>query len=418
MPVDFQCEQCYEKISAKEALVGRRVLCPMCDTILAVPTKGAARPVLEHDLSESIPRFKLTEWDRAYAARALEIGKVKPDRLRQAIRSLRRAQRSGKGASLNESLLQSHFIAEADDRAVQQSIRGAAAEGGQRFTECPNCFATIPASSGTRQCSYCGQLLGEIHVMDMCPNCKAEQHMGKKLCNSCGADMSTGIMPNQPVRKCPRCGTAIRGELRSCPLCDTAMHRSVAGVALEEELRRGGRLIKHWLPIAAVLAICIASVWLGLNWEKLVYGKARVSLDKRVAALDDALKYGDLDAIAKVIDPGLKHQATETTRAAILGADQPGERIRSVLEIRHVNFSVGKTNASVYTKTRVSLQPLQQSVRIKTSGDLPAAAEGMGLMSRKRSGNVAWKWIRRSGAWYYRGPLPASAPGGPSSAEQ
>ncbi|MHC4874133.1 MAG: zinc ribbon domain-containing protein, partial [Planctomycetota bacterium] len=323
-----QCSYCMEVINASEKMIGRNILCPMCDTKLKIAPPSDGDVFLSQDFSEALQKFKLNNWDSAIASKAYELEMASDKRLRKAIGTIRLKARKNVKVALNEELLSNGAIDKSANLALCELVKGAVTTEKQvKMKECPNCFGSIPESSDN--CKFCGQELGDLMVMDMCPNCKREQPEGKKLCNACGADMATGLKPGAGRGpKCPRCRAPLIRDAEICTVCRTKLsrYRKKSGAV------KAATGIKDWLSVNAgtifFAVILIGGIYAASNWEKLMFkvnaileNPQRAALYARVDAMDKALEFADLDAIQELIDPSYKKKVTEKTRTAILSGE-------------------------------------------------------------------------------------------------
>jgi Zn finger protein HypA/HybF involved in hydrogenase expression len=390
MSSEFQCDFCMEKISVPDRFVGRKIACPMCEKRHMVPEPDPARMFVRQELADSLDRFRLTDWDREYSKRLLELRPDAEDALRGAIASVRNAMRKGGGLSVSEALLKAGAVSADADASLRRAVKTGARPEAEETSQCPNCFAEIPASGD--RCRYCGQRLGDLLVVEMCPNCKQEQPRLRKLCRFCGADMKTGLKPGVEYPLCPRCGELVK-QGRTCPLCGTSVERTPESIRREQALKGA----KEWLGRHSLSLVGLVLVIVGLvvwrNWDELTgAGERRLeaALRSRVERLDRALGSRDLEAVTDLVDPLANHAADARTLAAILGREGPlagssalrraGPPAEAPEGIEHPAFEIDREKGSASVATRATVA---------------------GSASR-----VTWRWVLREGVWYYRGPLP------------
>jgi len=412
----FQCRHCLNKLSAAEGLVGRHMECPMCETVLTVPAPDASRGFAEQNLLEALDRFKLSDWDRAYARKALEMEVADSRTVGEAVVAVRSAARKGRKRSVGEELLRKGAIDRQKDLNIRELVRGATRPKG-KLTECANCFETIAADATV--CPYCGQEFGDLLVMQMCPNCKREQPSGAKECSGCGADMVTGLKSGGYVTRCPRCGqVALPGQVE-CLLCGTSLSRSVESIRREEKIER----VKQWIALHSLSLMLAGMLIAGLvvwkYWSDIrrvvssfVVGEDQTALKERLEAFDSALKFADFRTPTDMIDPSLGLQATERTRSCILGGQDLATVVERVDEIGHPEMQLdkGAGAATVYTKVRGRLVAAgTEGVKVESSADLPGVLANLAGGAKSKtalSSEVTWRWVLRKGRWYYAGPLP------------
>jgi DNA-directed RNA polymerase subunit RPC12/RpoP len=414
MNVRFQCTRCQEKIALHEKFVGRKVACPMCETRLVVPRPDEEPLFVAQDIALALEHFKLTAWDRAFARKALENDFVGPQALHEAVTNVRRAMQKRRKLTIDEFLLSRKAITSQHaliTRKLVKALPGSGELAGEALAECPNCFETIKANA--RVCPYCGQKIGDLSVMAMCPACKREQPPKRKFCVGCGADMATGVKPGSQEKVCARCGELEIHGSPVCRACGTDLSRTPSDLAKADSARR----TKEWIAnhslslVVALLAVAALVVWMKRAEVKAwLFGADRAALDARLEGFDDALRYGDLDTLAKMLDPELpksKRKADPRLRALILGSEDPSMFVREVESIEHdkINFADDARSATVYTQTRGRLGEGEHAKSVESSADLPAVI-GIGGKRKGLSAQVAWKWVERKGEWYYAGPLP------------
>lgn len=414
MPCRFQCTYCQDTLAVGEHLVGRTIRCPLCETKLKVPEIDPDRALLDVELSEQLDCFKLSDWDRACAKKVLQLEMAPPAALHQAIVMARKAARKGGRIALNELLLQQGIIDRSGNLVLCELVKGAAAKKkAEKLTECPNCFATIAAAA--KGCKFCGQKLGDLLVYDMCPNCKEEQPPGHPLCRKCGADMQTGLLPGVKLPRCPKCDRKIKGDFNICPSCRTRLDRSRRSVRLEEKAKAW----KNWISRHALYLMggvgLVVSLYVYSNWDDLrhslsvsFFGESLAALEERLELFKTALRYDDMETVTSMLDPEIRRPAGPRERTVILGGAAASGTLERVDRIRVRSKTIDEKTgtATVYVNTTGAFD--LKSIKLKSvnsSGDLEKHARKL-VGSRALSAEVAWKWVRRDGVWYYRAPLP------------
>ncbi|MHC4887448.1 MAG: zinc ribbon domain-containing protein, partial [Planctomycetota bacterium] len=322
----LQCETCRELVSVDDRYAGRRIRCPMCDDRIEVLTADPSRMLFECDLNEVIPQSALSAYDQAYALQLLTHNLIEEATLRKHIRGVITVTRKGQKALLGERLTSAGLLSGEVHTKVSSLTRGQASSLEEALKDCPNCFTPIRVDADS--CPFCQQSLGDLTVMDMCPGCKQEQPSGAAHCEHCGADMKTGIRPNEKVLRCPRCENRITSTTHRCPHCRLNLKTRGKG-------RRGPHPVKRVLDEIAdqwifllLLAAALALYFGGSNWEavKRAYfthtqGEAAADLRDRVDAADRALRSGDLQSLASLCAPAAKQEASEGLRSVLLGAE-------------------------------------------------------------------------------------------------
>jgi len=406
----FQCDHCQDVLSVADKLTGKRIRCPLCETVITVPAADPDRVFLDVDFAAQLERFKLTDWDRACARKALALGMVEPEPLRQAIVAIRRAAKAGQTPALNEQLLAAGAIETSHNLALCELIKGTLQkQEAQKLSECPNCFAAIPAKSAA--CKFCGQKLGDLLLYDMCPNCKKEQPTGRELCRACGATMATGLMPGVALPRCPRCSKVIKGDYDVCPKCRTPLGTSKARIELEAKLRQ----VRHWWSRYSLAVVGAGVLLVGLfayrHWVDIkgwLVGPERAQLEARVEAFKKALEFADFVSLTRMFDPDLKQEADQKARTVILGGRDPTWVVQRVDQVRvpTINIEKDKTQATAYAQIEGQFDPATVTFQeVKDVTDISKAANKLRSGHLLRS-QVPWQWVRRNDEWYYAGPLP------------
>jgi len=408
MTCRFQCTHCQDVLNVAATVVGKRIRCPLCETVLTVPEPDPARVFLDADLPTQLERFKLTDWDRACARKILEMEMAPPAALRKAILAVRRAAKGGKPPALNEQLLQDGALAKSHNLALTELVKGAVeAAATEKLMECPNCFAAIPAAS--KACKFCRQKLGDMLLYDMCPNCKKEQPEGQEWCRACGASMATGLMPGVQAPRCPRCSKVIRGDYEVCPKCRTPLNKTKGDIQREAYVR----LAKNWwgrYSLAVVGAAVLLLVLYAYAQRQAIkgwfVGKERAALDTRLEALDAALRFNDLAALAGFVDPGTRCPADQRLRTTMLGGLDPAWVVQRIDSLKHPTVTLEATSATVYTQIEGQFDPATVTMpEVTEVTDISKAANKLKTGHLLRA-QVPWKWVCRDGVWYYAGPFP------------
>ena len=262
MDYNIECSQCRETLAVSDDIIGRSIHCPLCEKEQIVPAYDPNRVALQQDIGEAIGFFKLTDWDRIYGKKLLELKMVEPIVLRNAIHSAIRATRYGAKTALSEELIRRRIIDEKTDLVLRELINGS--PGAEKYAQCANCFAAIPAKSG--QCQFCGHAVQDLHIVEMCPNCKRNQAAGAQLCRACGADMETGLKPEPKLSRCPHCGFEITDQRLNCPKCGTGLSGEAMGTQLRKFRSFREALAANTL-IILLLVLVIGGVGVWRNWN-------------------------------------------------------------------------------------------------------------------------------------------------------
>lgn len=420
MTVTFQCSRCHETLSVGGEFTGQTMPCPMCEERLTVPAHDAERVMLEQDVAAAVANFKLTEWDRVYARKVLELLVVTPAVLRDALSEVRNAARRNEALTLDEVLVRRSAIGHTMAVVIRELVKAGLQSQVRQARECPNCFGAVPVTATA--CPFCGTQFGDLALQDACPNCLRRQPAGDFRCRTCGADMETGVKPARKPVRCPGCGFVTHDDYLDCPMCRTALDRWRVTIMLERCLQR----LRRWLATAATLllipVLAAGGVLAYRHWTEIrrwyvvnTKGESRAALEDLLAEFDTAVKYGDLELLSRMVDPELKRRVDAAARAHILGVTEPGASIRLVSEIRHHDWIVSEEegSATVYTQVRGELVR-DKLAAAATPADLQHAAGQLRGEGPLLDAVVPWRWTRCNGRWYFKGPLPeASAPASP-----
>lgn len=408
MRYKFQCTFCYETLEVTDDFVGRTIMCPMCQTPLTVPANDPNRLALTQDFNDALTHFKLTEFDRAYARKALELKLVEVAALRPVLENVIRAARHGKKSALNDELIAKGAIDKKTNLVLHELVKGG--QRGEKIAECPNCFAAVPAKGAA--CPFCAQKLNDLLICDMCPNCKRNQPRGSAICRICGADIESGLKPSNKLSRCPRCEHEIRGEHLHCPVCRTELKHYF----MRTQMRRLRTLRESlWANAFTIffLLCMIGGAYAWHNWSLIhksastfLKGEDRTALDERLRKFDIALKFDDITTLTTYLDPQLHREADESMRLAMLGSD-PGTGAPQVEKISHEEFEVDSKTATATVYTRITGTYRLDSIKtpdLASSADLEGATKSI-LSARNLNNSVPWKWVRIDEKWYYSAPL-------------
>jgi hypothetical protein len=273
--------------------------------------------------------------------------------------------------------------------AARRTTRGAASVAAdERFEECPNCFSFL--STRDRACPYCGQRGADDGLLEMCPNCKAEQPSGSPHCATCGADMRSGLLPSRPVATVLAAGPAAHAPPARTGRRRRANRTAVLGTVLS------------YAAALLLVGVAIGGIWAFGHRDELVHGRSGAALNRSVTQFSEALRYGDSELIASLIDPAAR--ATPEAVAALLPAITGGDPGQEVLSIECQPPRVEGAAASVYAEVVLKRADATLSEENATSSlETVNALTGRASTNAKR---LTWKWLLREGKWYYAGPLP------------
>lgn len=416
MPMEVACPSCGQTFTADEKLAGRRAACGVCRSTFEIPHSAAASSLAQpKSIDEAVDRFKLLDWEGAYA-RAVVAHGVEEHKIIDALASARRSA-AYTPTALPEVLVARGIVDEATSIRAMAAVRGRAPAARPRerepqglYRECPNCFELL--NSEWKSCPYCGaQAVQGPELMGRCPSCKAEQRADAAFCSLCGARMdSGGSAHREPGRQCRKCGTVTAGPALICAHCGTAFDANV----LAAQARQWGRGWRAWLtllrgPITLVLVI-IACI---LGYRQLrdpdsammtfLHGRGSAALRQRAVELADAVRYGNWEKASSIVDPSARvtAQRLQQQLPALIGEMATAEDIIAI-EVRKVEpaGSIGTT----YMEVRLKAAADERAV---TGHPLADAVVPRG--SHERTQRTTWRWrlveSDKARTWVYTGPL-------------
>lgn len=394
--VRFQCEHCNNLLALPPRLVGRKILCPLCESKLTVPPADPNRKFGKPDLRRDIERYKLTDWDRHYAKAVLDRVPVKPAEMQKAIAAIVTNARKGGDKTLADELLERGLIAATVNEDIRNQLKGVAKEG--KVIECPNCFANILATS--RDCRFCGQHIGDTEQFRLCPNCKEEQRADTQSCAACGANMITGLVQGKDY--CHRCGFALHGSPARCPKCHCRLREDPEGDRQAREAKKRQESLKKKAPMLAVCAaVALAFLGYGLysGLRYLTLGADRIALEARVQSFAVALGDDDPSNLASFLPPSHVSKDLTLTRTTVLTGRAKGqiETLVSILPSEIV-MDAQTSRARVNVQTRVKLKPQER---------LSDSSAAIQPLRGAQAYDVTWHWKLVDGKWIYDSPLPS-----------
>jgi len=394
--IRFQCTYCLNKLSASDDFAGRSIACPMCETSLDVPEPGEPPPFLVEDLADAIDRYKISDFDKACAKRALALKLVRTDKLGRAIAKLREEMMRGRSPTLLQILRKYGRIDDEGERRIREGVHA------------PERKAKSSGDSGRprREHRDSLQILKQTVVLDI------DAH-----------ELAKGPVPEVPgyaLNRCPNCGRTLKGASVTngrCPACAADVRKVLAPPPRAMPIRRALAWLRgNWLVLTGIAA-ALALAWAGLNWSRVrrmgagfFKGEGRAELDERLRRFDRALTFSDMDTLGDMLAAG-NRVATEELRAFILSGADPAPPIEKVLEITHpeIDFNEEAGRATVYTRVRAKLVLAKvKTPDIETSADVAVAGQMMIGAAGGLRAELAWKWVRQGDAWRYAGPFPAT----------
>ena len=394
MPIRFQCSFCLNKLKAEDSFAGRRIACPMCETRLEVPEPGTPPPFLVENLADAIDHYKISDFDRACAKKALELGLVPTDKLGRAIAKLREEMMRGKRTTLVEILRRYGRI----DEAGERTLRAAA---GVPEPARDKSRTSSGSSRPKREHRDSLQILRQTVVLD------PEAH-----------ELAKGPVPlvlGMALPRCPKCGRRVKGN--RCEACSADVPGLARAPRAGPSLRGAVTwFARNWLGILGV-TVALALAWAGFNWSRvrlatssLLKGETRAALEERVRLFDRALEFGDLEALSGMLATPPGGGVTPELRAFILSGQEAIPPIEKVRSIEHPEIELDEPagRATVYTRVRAKLELAKvKAPDIETSADVASAGRVMIGAAGGLTAELAWKWVLIDDQWLYRGPLPS-----------
>ncbi len=407
MAINAICTNCLQKTKVGEKFAGRKALCPLCESSILIPKAGEqAAEAAPLDFVTVIDRFKISDWDKLYCKAVTSQGLAKERAVRSAVIDVRKRMRSGQGKlPIGEVFVTDGVISGAQHQKISDVISRksepsrAGAEEAKKA--CPNCFETISADS--KKCPYCAEDLGDLRIMDMCPNCKHQQPPAGRFCQECGADIETGLVGGVSNRKCPRCGMMSSGTETICPICKTSFDKPAGLVTAERTAKKVVTTFRNNVGYLILLAMIIAGLWAYKHREELwtgfrseLHGASETQLQDAVDEWIEALKYGDLGTLNAMVTKG---RIEKSDIASILG--HPGTEIQEILSIEKSDTNTKKDRAVVYVATKIRIPPK----------DTPGGGGNLEMMSKLLGGDessktihtakTAWHWALKDKRWLY-----------------
>ncbi len=391
-PIQFACPECGHPLRASREFAGRRSLCGACRSAVEIPTDTPERPSPAIDAAKGLPAAVATTrtsaWEAAYAQAVVALG---ADEVAVASAVRDRGATGGRMSSLPTMLAARGLVDHETSRRAMVMARRAIRGGGpvssdEQFEECPNCFSFL--STRDRACPYCGQRRADDELLEMCPNCKAEQPGGQETCLACGADMRSGLLP---IGRLAARGTAPQ----SLPAPAPTVRRARAGrTALLGS-------VLSYAALALLIAVVVGGIWALRHRDELVLGRSGAALNRSVIRFTEALRFGDKETLAALIDPaaGMSAESIASRLPAITGGDAGQE----VLSIECKPPIVAGDSATVYAEVVLKRADATLSEEHATE-----ALEQVNALTGRASTNarrLTWKWVRHGESWFYAGPL-------------
>lgn len=398
MTTKFQCDHCLHILGLPGHLTGRKILCPMCGNALVIPKADPKRTFQKQNLRESLPKFQLSDWDRAIAEAVLDDGRLKDKQLLKALIELIKKNKKGPETSLSEVLVQQKLLSTEEQSAYRSRLRGNVDAAETTFVECPNCFANV--DSKLPSCNFCGQQLGASAETAICPNCKNEQPRELERCRRCMADMKTGLRPTK--QRCNKCGELVLGAVEVCPSCKAPFAKPP---------RRGGRsraLPAWWWKgaLAAGVLVLVVLVWqyptLRYCCRVLTVGAAQASLENRAEQLGTVLMERDRDHLEAYLHPEGEFKNDAVTWGRVLLGPEFQGKVRRIKEIQYVATRLSGEEP-LRGRLRLRVDAVVQDKNAITAGDgMDDVALRLGGGGKPKSFDVTWLWEQYDGRWYYR----------------
>jgi hypothetical protein len=370
----------------------------MCETSLDVPQPGTPPPFLVEDLVDALDRYKISDFDRACAKRALDLGLVPTAKIGSAIAKLRGEMLRGRSPTLLAILRKYGRIDEQGERKIRSGID-----------------VSEPSAASSRKSGKAKRLHSDsLHILKQ-----------TVVLDVAAFELAKGPVPAVPgpaLNRCPTCGRTLKAEAASagkCPACAA----DVCGLVPAPS---GGGFFRgalawfggNWLALLGVAA-AVTLAWAGLNWSRvrrqgaaLLKGETRAALEERVRKFDRALEFGDLETLSKMLATSPRDGVTNELRAFILSGQTPPPPIEKVRSIEHPEIELDEQagRATVFTRVRAKLDLAKvKTPDVETSGDVAAAGRAVIGSAGGLSTEIAWKWVLQGDMWRYAGPLPTSS---------
>ncbi|HEY3323617.1 MAG TPA: hypothetical protein VGP72_24395 [Planctomycetota bacterium] len=379
MSYTFQCSRCQETLTADQP-AGSRIVCPLCDQELTVPPETQVIP-FEQDLAAALEHVRISDEDRSYARKLLELKLVAAEAVKSAVLTVKTTAFEGLPVDLADELIRSGQLDPKTDIVLRELLRIGSQPTVTERRVCPECLATIPENAS--ECPSCAQTSDELALHDVCPKCLSQQPTGSPLCRSCGAKMTAGFKADPPPRE-------IRAPVVKVP-----------GPAAEPRRRvlAHSRLLA--LLVLAALSFAGYAHWPTIHhWVSVqLHGESATALRERVQQFDAALMFNDFAGLSQLIEPGPHGELDGSVQATIAGVSDPSRKLTRLLSIRHPEYVAGdgENFATVLTEARVELARENE-----TSGSLLGDREELDT-------RVSWHWVLRDGKWYFSTPLPRTS---------
>lgn len=161
-----------------------------------------------------------------------------------------------------------------------------------------------------------------------------------------------------------------------------------------------GTILSYAAALLLVAGV-VGGIWAFGHRDELVHGRSGAALNRSVTQFSEALRYGDSELVASLIDPAAR-VAPEAV-AAVLPAVTGGDPGQEVLSIECQPPRVEGSSASVYAEVVLKRPDATLSEENAIEGlETVNALTGRASTNAKR---LTWKWLLREGKWYYAGPL-------------
>ncbi|MFC1671628.1 zinc ribbon domain-containing protein [Planctomycetota bacterium] len=403
MAINATCGRCLQRIKVDPKFAGRKALCPVCEGAVPIPKEGepgeAVTPV---DFLNVIEHFKISDWDKAYCRAALNEGAADEAVIRKSVIGVRRRVKSGLDAIPIGELLVTEGILSAGQHKELVNEVSRKGKPGEEHKACPNCFEGVPASS--KKCPYCGEFLGDLQVMDMCPNCKCQQAPGGKFCQDCGADMDSGLVSGPSKKRCPRCGVLTTSMVSVCPVCQTPFDKSAASVSAGKAATKFLTTFKNNMGYLILIALVCVGIWAYKNKDSLLgtvrtelHGEAETKIEDAVREWIEAVKYGDIATLNSMLVSG---SVSKKDIPAILG--HPGAEIKEIMSVEKTDIKIRGNQATVYVDSKIRIPPKDKSGAGSNIEALGNILGGDQSSTTVKQAKTTWRWASKDDRWLFK----------------
>lgn len=388
-----QCDFCLYGMDVPDKMAGRKMLCPLCGDPMVIPKVDEEILFKKFVLRKGIEKFRLTDWDRAYARTLLEQKKVPDKELYGGICSYMKAKRKNADLGLAEHLQEREILTAADRDSIRELLKGTVKTVETEYVQCPNCFASVDANH--RACKFCGQRISDAALVT-CPACKHEQEksLTTMRCEMCGANLKTGL--TEVAKRCPACMELIFGDPKRCPKCKVIVKTSRE--AHLEEKKKAERRRKLLITIgssaaAVIILFCVAWGALRTGLRTVMVGGAQASLENTLGDFGKTLQGMDAEELKPFLTGPGKNLAEEDFFRMVCTGTVKGRIVKKISSVTPLEIMMNddEKGAVVTTALRVTFQ--RESFG---EGTRPS-------YTRPKTITIEWRWSRDDNQWHMAG---------------